>query len=206
MNVRPIDIAGRLGVSKQLVNSYIDRGMPIDSFENAEAWYHSKILGRGGMPSSAQFKDKLSQATKAMTNAWDDWQDKRRESDPSTDKAFATYEKARKGLREVEKDIMADEIMSKEYIRVQTAIERFGRVAAQVREELNQLPSKVAHKCNSDNPGKAMKVLEDEVRKMLERLSASSAYAEQAVVKEPDGEEPVELETEDDSVDEVEAS
>lgn len=201
MNVRPIDVAGRLGVSKQLVNAYIDKGMPLTSYEDAEAWYHSKVLGRG--PAAASSKVKLAQATKALEDAWDDWQEKRTADDPGADKSFATYEKARKALREVEKDIMADEIMSKEYIRVQTAIERFGRVLAQVREEMTQFSSKVAAKANPDNPGRAMKVMDEEVKKMLERLSASAAYAEQAVVSETDEEEPTEV-ADDDSVDEVE--
>jgi hypothetical protein len=48
-----------------------------------------------------------------------------------------------------------------------------------------------------------MKAIDDEVKKMLERLSAAAGYAEQAVVKEVDPEEPIEVEDED-SVDEVE--
>ena len=105
----------------------------------------------------------------------------------------------------LEKEQQARLIASREYIRTQTAIERFGRVFVQVREELTQLGSKVAAKANPDNPGRSMKAIDEEVKKMLERLSASAGYAEQAVVKEPDAEEPTEAEdAADDGVDEVE--
>jgi hypothetical protein len=78
-------------------------------------------------------------------------------------------------------------------------------VFAQVREEVTQLGTKLASRVNPDNPGRAMKAIDDEVKKMLERLSAAAGYAEQAVIKETDTEEPIEVEGGDEeSVDEVE--
>ena len=78
---------------------------------------------------------------------------------------------------------------------------------AQVREELSQLGSKIASRANADNPGKAMKAIDDEVKRVLERLSNSASYAEQAVIKEPDQEEINEInETSgDETIDEVES-
>ena len=50
-----------------------------------------------------------------------------------------------------------------------------------------------------------MKAIDDEVKKMLERLSSAAGYAEQAVVKEADTEDPIEVASDDEeSVDEVE--
>ncbi|NCX06034.1 MAG: hypothetical protein EBW68_09685 [Actinobacteria bacterium] len=76
---------------------------------------------------------------------------------------------------------------------------------AQVREEVTQLGTKLASRVNPDNPGRAMKAIDDEVKKMLDRLSSAAGYAEQAVVKEADTEDPIEVTNDDEeSVDEVE--
>ena len=63
----------------------------------------------------------------------------------------------------------------------------------------------MANKANPDNPGKAMKVIDEEIKRLLERLSASSNYAEQAVQDGTNEEEPVETEETEDSVDEVQS-
>ena len=110
-----------------------------------------------------------------------------------------------KTLVTLEKELQARQIASREYIRPQTAIERFGRVFAQVREEATQLGTKLASRVNPDNPGRAMKAIDDEVKRMLERLSAAPGYAEQAVVTEADTEDPIKGANDDEeSVDEVE--
>jgi hypothetical protein len=46
--VRPIDLAGRFGVTKQAINKFIQQGMPLDSIEAAESWYMARGAGRMG--------------------------------------------------------------------------------------------------------------------------------------------------------------
>lgn len=205
---RPVDIAARFGVTKQAVNKFIQQGMPIDSIEAAEAWYMSRGASRGGAPEGLRtdkdFGETVERQRELKALAYQQYLDDLRSNSPEASKSYATYDKLVKTLVSLEKEQQARLIASREYIRTQTAIERFGRVFVQVREELTQLGSKVAAKANPDNPGRSMKAIDEEVKKMLERLSASAGYAEQAVVKEPDAEEPTEVEESEDGVDEVE--
>lgn len=203
---RPIDLAGRFGVSKQLINKYITQGMPIDSVESAEAWLNAR---RAGGPSSGSvdgdFNKTVEKQRELTSMAYNQYRFDVANDPESAPKSYATYDKAAKTLLAFEKEQTAREIASREYIRTQTAIERFGRVFAQVREELTTFGSKVANKANPDNPGKAMKVIDEEIKRLLERLSASSNYAEQAVQDGTNEEEPVETEETEDSVDEVQS-
>jgi hypothetical protein len=207
--LRPIDFAARFGVTKQVINKYINQGMPIDSIESAEAWLMSR---RSGGASSANvkpdkdFNETVERQRELKALAYQQYLDDLSNNSPDASKSYATYDKLVKTLIALEKELQARQIASREYIRTQTAIERFGRVFAQVREELNQLGSKIASRANPDNPGRAMKAIDEEIKRTLERLSNSATYAEEAVVKEPDQEEINEInETNEDTIDEVES-
>lgn len=205
--VRPIDLAARFGVTKQAINKFITQGMPIDSIESAEAWYmarRSTSSGGSQVRPDRDFTETVEKQRELKALAYAQYMDDLRAGSPDASKSYSTYDKLVKTLVSLEKELQAREIASREYIRTQTAIERFGRVFAQVREEMNQLGTKLAFKVNPDNPGRALKVIDDEVKKMLERLSGSAGYAEQAV-KEGEDVEPVEAEEEntDETVDEV---
>ena len=204
--VRPIDLAGRFGVTKQAINKFIQQGMPIDSVESAESWYMAKGSGRMGsaVRPDKDFNETVERQRELKAMAYQQYLDDLGSNSPDASKSYATYDKLVKTLVTLEKELQARQIASREYIRTQTAIERFGRVFAQVREEATQLGTKLASRVNPDNPGRAMKAIDDEVKKMLERLSGVAEYAKEAVVIEPDSDEPNEVESTDDGVDEVE--
>jgi hypothetical protein len=151
------------------------------------------------------FNETVERQRELKALAYQQYLDDLASNSPDASKSYATYDKLVKTLVTLEKELQARQIASREYIRTQTAIERFGRVFAQVREEVTQLGTKLASRVNPDNPGRAMKAIDDEVKKMLERLSSAAGYAEQAVVKETDTEDPIEVEQPDEEgVDEVE--
>lgn len=203
---RPIDLAGRFGVSKQLINKYITQGMPIDSIESAEAWLNARrAAGPGTGTIDSDFNSTVEKQRELTSMAYRQYTFDVANNPEDAPKSYSTYDKAAKTLLAFEKEQAAREIASREYIRTQTAIERFGRVFAQVREELTTFGSKVANKANPDNPGKAMKVIDEEVKRLLDRLSSSSSYAEQAVKDGNNEEEPIEAEESDDAVDEVQS-
>jgi len=206
--VRPIDLAARWGVKKQYINTLLTQGMPIDSIESAEAWYNARrSSGVISITADKDFSETVERQRELKALAYRQYLDDLRNNSPEASKSYATYDKLVKTLVTLEKELQARQVASREYIRTQTAIERFGRVLAQVREELSQLGSKIASRANADNPGKAMKAIDEEVKKVLERLSNSASYAEQAVVKEPDQEEINEINetASDETVDEVES-
>ena len=90
-----------------------------------------------------------------------------------------------KTLVSLERELHARNIAAKEYIKTQTAIERFGKVILSIRNELTQLAMKVATKANPDSPGTAMKAIDAEINKILLRLSTQVDEAEESVVETP---------------------
>lgn len=195
MSVRPIDIAERLGLARQTINGFIRQGMPTSSIEDAEAWYHSRGARRGADASETEvvedettdrnFADIVERHRQLKARAYDQYLRDLRNEDPNQSKSYATYDKLVKTLVSLERELHARNIAAKEYIKTQTAIERFGKVVLSIRNELTQFSMKVATKANPDSPGTAMKAIDAEITKMLLRLSTQVEEAEESVVETP---------------------
>ena len=206
MSVRPIDIAGRLGISKQLVNAYITQGMPIDSFESAEAWVMSKRANRGSnghaATSDRDFNETVERQRELKSLAHRKYLDDLANDSPDAPKSYATYDKLVKTLITMEKELQARQIANREFIRTQTAIERFGKILTNLRSEMTQLGTKVASRANPDHPGRALKAIDEEINRILTRVSEAVAESEEAIKSPAEEADPVEVEV-DNSVDEV---
>lgn len=204
---RPIDIAGRLGISKQLVNAYITQGMPIDSFESAEAWVMSKRAVRGGggrVTSDKDFNETVERQRELKALAHQRYLDDLADPEADASKSYSTYDKLVKTLISMEKELHARQIASREFIRTQTAIERFGKILTNLRNELTQLGTKVASRANPDHPGRALKAIDEEMTRILSRVSEAVAESEEEV-KMPQAEsDPIEVDGQTDEVDDTE--
>ena len=204
---RPIDIAGRLGISKQLVNAYITQGMPIDSIESAEAWVMSKRAVRGGsgrVTSDKDFNETVERQRELKALAHQRYLDDLADPDADASKSYSTYDKLVKTLIAMEKELHARQIASREFIRTQTAIERFGKILTNLRNELTQLGTKVASRANPDHPGRALKAIDEEMTRILSRVSEAVAESEEEV-KMPQAEsDPIEVDGQTDEVDDTE--
>ena len=204
---RPIDIAGRIGISKQLVNAYITQGMPIESFESAEAWVMSKRAVRGGggrVTSDKDFNETVERQRELKALAHQRYLDDLADPDADASKSYSTYDKLVKTLIAMEKELHARQIASREFIRTQTAIERFGKILTNLRNELTQLGTKVASRANPDHPGRALKAIDEEMTRILSRVSEAVAESEEEV-KMPQAEsDPIEVDGQTDEVDDTE--
>lgn len=205
---RPIDIAGRLGISKQLVNAYITQGMPIDSIESAEAWVMSKRAVRGGgsgrVTSDKDFNETVERQRELKALAHQRYLDDLADPDADASKSYSTYDKLVKTLISMEKELHARQIASREFIRTQTAIERFGKILTNLRNELTQLGTKVASRANPDHPGRALKAIDEEMTRILSRVSEAVAESEEEV-KMPQAEsDPIEVDNHSDDIDDTE--
>jgi len=189
MSVRPVDIAERLGLARQTINGFIRQGMPTTSIEDAEAWYHERSARRDQHLTPDQqnedddkdFAEIVEKHRRLKARAYDQYEDDLRNQDPNQSKSYATYDKLVKTLVALERELHARNIAAKEYIKTQTAIERFGKVVLSIRNELTQLSTKIAVKANPDAPGTAMKAIDTEVTNILNRLSGQSEDAKDAV-------------------------
>ena len=200
MSVRPVDIAERLGLARQTINGFIRQGMPTTSVEDAEAWYNERSMRRNGgsnlrnpaeitdlaaMENDRNFAHIVEQHRELKVRAYRQYLADLEEQNPNQSKSYATYDKLVKTLVSLERELHSRNIAAKEYIKTQTAIERFGKVVLSIRNELTQLSTKIAVKANPDAPGTAMKAIDDEVTKILTRLSGQAEDAEDAVVETP---------------------
>jgi hypothetical protein len=198
MSVRPVDIAERLEISRQAINGFINQGMPTDSIEAAEAWYNERQMRRNGgvnlrknaeitltagqmSENDRNFAHIVEQHRELKARAYQQYLEDLDEHSPNQSKSYATYDKLVKTLVSLERELHARNIAAKEYIKTQTAIERFGKVLLAIRNELTQLSTKIAIKANPDAPGTAMKAIDDEVTKILGRLSNQAEDAKDAV-------------------------
>lgn len=218
MSVRPVDIAERLEISRQAVNGFIQQGMPTTSIEDAEAWYNERSMRRNGgsnVRNSAEitlqavqiseddrnFAHIVEQHRELKARAYQQYLEDLDEHNTNQSKSYATYDKLVKTLVALERELHARNIAAKEYIKTQTAIERFGKVLLSIRNELTQLSTKIAVKANPDAPGTAMKAIDEEVNRILARLSGQAEDAKDAVketvievaVDQPQSEEPDEV-------------
>lgn len=188
MSVRPVDIAERLGLARQTINTFIRQGMPIDSVEAAEAWYNERQMRRNGGSNvrrnaentneqDSDFAQIVEQHRQLKASAYREYLNDLEEHSPNQSKSYATYDKLLKTLVTLERELHARNIAAKEYIKTQTAIERFGKVLLAIRNELSQLGTKIAVKANPDSPGTAMKAIDEEIVRILERLAGQSNEA-----------------------------
>lgn len=222
MSVRPVDIAERLEISRQAVNGFINQGMPTDSVEAAEAWYNERQMRRNGganvrknaeitltagqmSENDRNFAHIVEQHRELKARAYQQYLEDLDEHSPNQSKSYATYDKLVKTLVSLERELHARNIAAKEYIKTQTAVERFGKVLLSIRNELTQLSTKIAIKANPDAPGTAMKAIDDEVTKILARLSNQAEDAKDAVkeavvevtIEETQSTEPDEVQNDD---------
>jgi hypothetical protein len=206
--LRPIDLAGRLGISKQLVNAYITQGMPIDSIESAESWVMSRRAVRGGTQAAVtgdkDFNETVERQRELKALAHRKYLDDLANDSPDASKSYSTYDKLVKTLITMEKELHARQIASREFIRTQTAIERFGKILTNLRNELTQLGTKVASRANPDHPGRALKAIDEEMTRILSRVSEAVAESEEEIKMPQTDIDPTEAEATTDEVDDTE--
>lgn len=208
MSIRPIDVAVRLKLHKATINTFIKNGMPLTSMEDAEAWYSTNVtrrkndegdtMVRSSMATDdANLEEIIEDQKQAKKKAFEEYMKDLKESNPSQSKSYATYDKILKRLMELEDRLHNRRIAAKEYIKTQSAIERFGKVLLTLRNDLIQLGTKLAPKANPDSPRTAQKVIDDEIMRLLNRVSGQAEEA--SAIQEQVLETPKVIEMTDDS-------
>jgi hypothetical protein len=187
MSIRPIDISKRLNISKQAVNECLRKGMPTETLAEAEAWYYSRLARRADntvevadKPQDSEkdeFSKRVDRQMGTVDDAWQEWDSARRNGEDSQNKLYATYDKAVKMLITLQREEQSRKLASKELVRSSTAIAIFSKVLSGLRTELTQLGGKISAAANPDHPGMAMKAVDDEVNRILRRISAQEEEA-----------------------------
>lgn len=184
MTIRPIDIATKLKLHKATINTFLRNGMPLTSMEDAEAWYHANITPKKQRESEPEManddrhlEEIIEDQKKLKKQSFDEYMKDLKESNSSQSKSYATYDKILKRLIELEDRLHNRRIAAKEYIKTQTAIDRFGKVILAIRNDLIQLGTKLAAKANPDAPRTAQKAIETEINRILTRIAGMADEA-----------------------------
>lgn len=176
-DARMVDIARALNLSRQAANHFKTQGMPTDSIESAQAWYNARRAKRGAdvaTPSTESVSDEsfaeiVAQHRSLKDKAYRQYLEDLESKDKNQSKSYATYDKLLKTMVSLEREAVARDIASKKYIETAQAVAVFGKILLSIRNDLQQLGTRVAPKANDTNPGMAMKAVEEEVAKMLRR-------------------------------------
>jgi len=190
VNVRKVDIAEHLGVSRQAINGFINQGMPDESIEAAAAWYNARRAERGAdavVPTGKEtvtdesFTQIVAQHRSLKDKAYRQYLSDLEAGDTNQSKSYATYDKLLKTMVALEREAHARDIASRKYIETSMATSVFGKVLMSIQTELVQLGTKLGPKANPDHPGTAMKAIDEEVDRMLRRISAMADDAQSGV-------------------------
>jgi len=206
MSVRPSDLAERWGLSRGRISQLIAEGMPIDTVESAEAWRSSRskhftweakkqVQGAGQEATETGVEGK-EDGKKVELPAIEEAIDRQRiicriarnqylqaVQRGSNDQArlYRHYDTTVSTLMRLEKEGQARAIANREYIKSQTAVERFSRVLAQIRFELEQGELEIAPAANPDNPARALKAYRVWRQRLMSKISGMAEDAIQIV-------------------------
>jgi hypothetical protein len=178
MSVRPIDVASKIGVTKQSVNKFIRRGMPLSSIEDAMAWYNANSAKRNPGDESRiadvddeDFEGIVAQHAGLMEKAYAQYLEDLDAKDKNQSKSYATYDKLLKTSVFLERERQSRLMASQHLIKSSEAREASGKVLLSLRNEMTQMASRLAKEANPDDPRVAYKVIETEVNRILSRVS-----------------------------------
>ena len=202
MSVRPSDLAERWGLSRGRISQLIHDGMPITSVEDAEAWRNSRSRAltwqakqqTANPDGSAETPDQKTE--KAELPAIEEAIDRQRiicriarnqylqavqRGGNDQARLYRHYDTTVSTLMRLEKEGQTRAIANREYIKSQTALERFSRVLSQIRFELEQGELEIAPAANPDNPAKALKAYRVWRQRLMQKISGMADDAAKAV-------------------------
>jgi hypothetical protein len=199
-------IAEHFGFTTARAAALIRQGMPVDSLEAAESWRHARLLRgqRGGVEQRAaivvnpddvspdlDFEDTVVRHRELKEAARQAYIAARNAGDTQAPKLYTTYQSIVQSLVKLERESLARKIESKELIKTAAAIERFGRVIAEIKADMLAFANAVANQVNPDNQGKAYKVIDEKVNSLLAKWANSAeTVIEETLEAQVSGERP----------------
>jgi hypothetical protein len=199
-------IAAHFGFTVARAAALIRQGMPVDSLEAAESWRHARLLRgqRGGVEQRAaivvnpddvspdlDFEDTVVRHRELKEAARQAYIAARNAGDTQAPKLYTTYQSIVQTLVKLERESLARKIESKELIKTSAAIERFGRVIAEIKSDMLSLANSIANQVNPDNQGKAYKVIDEKVNALLAKWAGSAdAVIDEALDAQVQGDRP----------------
>ena len=183
-------IAEAFNVTPSRAAALVRLGCPLTSLEEAHAWREARLLRgkRGGIevrapisvdPSTiapaTDFDEAVNRHRSMIETARRTFEVARDAGDPSSPKLYNTYEDMLTSLVKLEREALARRIDAKELIKTSLALDRFSAILAEIKADCLSLGMEVATSANPDNPGTALKAVDDKVQKLLAKWSRTEA-------------------------------
>ena len=197
MSISQQELAERWGISKGRVSQLVAAGMPLTSVEDAELWRNrrheaSGIAPRGhsipqegaeaalppesdatGSPEGEgdPFAELVNRQTQLVRISRAQYLRAVQDGSPQQSRLYQTYDKNLKTLISLQREALSRQVTSRELIKMEFAVERFGKIIAEMRQDLEKVELELASKANPANPAKALSAWREVKNKMMEKWS-----------------------------------
>lgn len=181
-------------LTKGRISQLVAAGCPLDSFEAAEAWRQKRFQDTGFAPkvetpdgslvspepkqeeepSSLNpdgFTDVVERQRMLVKVARNEYLKAIRDKSPLASRLYAAYDRTIQTLMKLEREQSSRSITSREYIRSEVVLERFGGILSELRQMLEQGELEVAPAANPANPAIALKAFRSWKEKVFKQIS-----------------------------------
>lgn len=186
--VPPSLLAKRWKVTAGRVSQLIALGMPTDSIEAAEAWRKSRAgATRGSAAPSVEvepitvdpseiagaenttLEESLKEHRRLSAIAQRRWAKAQERSAPDEQRLFKIYQDSKAGEMKIERTVLAQKLEAKELVKMKDVFADLAKVLAEIRNDVRGMGIEIAPKANPDDPGLALKSIDEKTNKLLKK-------------------------------------
>lgn len=191
MAVSQAELAKKWDLTPGRISQMVSAGMPLDTIEAAEKFRQDRYQNTGFpnkgevMPDGSEvpvvdepsslnpdgFADVIERQRMLVKVARNQYLKAIRDGSPLASRLYSSYDRTIQTLMKLEREMSSRSISSREFIRSEHAIERFGLILSELRQSLEQGELEVAPKANPENPAKALKAFRNWKEKLLKQIS-----------------------------------
>ena len=192
MPITQAELAQKWGLTAGRISQLVAAGMPLTSLEEAERFRQQRSQTTGypqkgdSMPSADiepteppepsalnpdGFNEVIERQRQLVKVARNQYLQAIRDKSPLASRLYSSYDRTIQTLMKLEREASTRSVASREFIRSEHALEKFGAILAELRQMLEQGELEIAPKANPENPAKALKAYRTWKEKTLRTIS-----------------------------------
>jgi plasmid maintenance system antidote protein VapI len=191
MAITQAELAEKWGLTPGRISQLVAAGMPLTSLEEAQRFRELRSQQTGfpqkgeQMPSANVeeaeqggstinpdgFNEVVERQRQLVKVARNQYLQAIRDKSPLASRLYSSYDRTIQTLMKLEREASTRSVASREFIRTEHAIERYGSILAELRQMLDQGELEIAPKANPENPAKALKAYRNWKEKVLRSIS-----------------------------------
>ena len=198
LELQSASLAARWKVSVHRISQLKAAGMPLTSLAEAEAWRAKRSNRRTRTSDDDQvkvddadvagaenvtLKDSLRNHRRLVAIAQRKWEKAQASGSADEQRLAKIYNDSKNWEMRIERMVFEQDIASKLYVKTEDVFQDFARVLSEIRADLIGLGIEIAPKANPDNPGLALKVIDDRIDKLLRKIARLDEATREELVK-----------------------